>query len=89
MCAAVFCKEEEHTGLTAIQLLLLAVLKPCMIVQLGTKLLGGNLVEVLVQGAIGWKVWGLWTQVVVWVVWFPAWLVGTTVVSTGMWNEEN
>jgi glycosylphosphatidylinositol transamidase len=83
-----FVRRTEHMGLSAVQMLLLALLNPVMVVHTGTKLLGGDLAEVLVQGAIGWKVWGLWTQVVVWLVWFPAWLVGAVVVSTGVWNEE-
>ena len=37
--------------------------------------------EVLKEAAFGWHVWGLWTQVVVWCVWWPAWLIGTTFVS--------
>lgn len=37
--------------------------------------------EVLIEAAFGWKVWGMWTQVVVWCVWWPAWLVGAVFVS--------
>jgi glycosylphosphatidylinositol transamidase len=83
-----FIRRSENTGLSAVQLLILALLNPLMVIHSGTWLLGGNLGEVLVQGAIGWKVWGLWTQVVVWLVWFPAWLAGSVVVSSGVWNEE-
>jgi len=32
--------------------------------------------EVLKEAAFGWDVWGMNTQVVVWCVWWPAWLVG-------------
>ena len=32
--------------------------------------------EVLKEAAFGWDVWGMTTQVVVWCVWWPAWLVG-------------
>lgn len=32
--------------------------------------------EVLGEAAFGWGVWGMNTQVVVWCVWWPAWLVG-------------
>jgi glycosylphosphatidylinositol transamidase len=28
----------------------------------------------------------LWTQLVVWVVWFPAWVVGTTIVAGGLFE---
>jgi len=32
--------------------------------------------EVLREAAFGWWVSGMWTQVVVWCVWWPAWLCG-------------
>ncbi|SLM37145.1 rhomboid protein 2 [Lasallia pustulata] len=37
--------------------------------------------DVLIEAAFGWKVWGMWTQVVVWCVWWPAWLVGAVFVG--------
>lgn len=81
-----FVRKTAHNGLTGLQLLILAVLNPLLVVQTGTKILGADLMQVLVQSAIGWHVWGMWTQVVYWLVWFPAWLVGAIVVSTGMWE---
>lgn len=36
--------------------------------------------EVLREAAFGWRVWGVYTSVVVWGVWWPAWLVGSVVV---------
>jgi glycosylphosphatidylinositol transamidase len=37
---------------------------------------------------VGWNVWGMWTQLVVWVVWFPAWIVGTTIVAGGLFGDD-
>ena len=37
--------------------------------------------DVLIEAAFGWKVHGLWTQVIVWCVWWPAWIVGGVVCS--------
>ena len=37
--------------------------------------------DVLLQAAFGWEVSGLWTQVIVWCVWWPAWLVGVAYIS--------
>lgn len=37
--------------------------------------------EVLSQASFGWHVWGVWTGVVVWLVWWPAWLVGAMLVG--------
>ncbi|EGD93429.1 rhomboid family protein [Trichophyton tonsurans CBS 112818] len=31
---------------------------------------------VLSEAAFGWNVWGMWTQVAVWCIWWPAWLAG-------------
>lgn len=42
--------------------------------------LGGAVGEVLREAAFGWRVWGMYTSIVVWVVWWPAWLVGAVIV---------
>lgn len=42
---------------------------------------GVDVGEVLAEAAFGWKVSGLWTQVVVWCVWWPAWLVGAILAN--------
>lgn len=36
--------------------------------------------EVLKEAAFGWDVWGMYTPVMVWCVWWPAWLVGSIAV---------
>jgi len=36
--------------------------------------------ELLKEAAFGWNVWGMNTQVVVWCVWWPAWLLGAMLV---------
>ncbi|KAF4225341.1 hypothetical protein CNMCM6805_008586 [Aspergillus fumigatiaffinis] len=57
-------------------LLALNVLSPPAVL-IGACLYSGVSVEsVLTQAAFGWNVWGMWTQVVVWCVWWPAWVVG-------------
>jgi glycosylphosphatidylinositol transamidase len=81
-----FVRKVKHAGLTFLQLGILIVLNPIMVAQWSAKLLGADLAEVLRVGAIGWHVWGMWTQVVVWVVWAPAWLVGTTIVAGGLFE---
>lgn len=42
---------------------------------------GVDMGELLAEAAFGWKVSGLWTQVVVWCVWWPAWLVGAVLAN--------
>jgi glycosylphosphatidylinositol transamidase len=39
---------------------------------------------VLMQAAFGWDVWGMWTQVVVWCVWWPAWLIGCVLLGSSL-----
>lgn len=39
--------------------------------------------EILKEAAFGWIVWGMNTQVVVWCVWWPAWLIGTMILFGG------
>ena len=56
---------------------------PVLVVQAATWFGGADLLDVLVKAAEGWHVWGLWTQVVLWLVWWPAWLAGGVVVALG------
>lgn len=35
---------------------------------------------ILTEASFGWDVWGMYTPVVVWCVWWPAWLVAVVVV---------
>ncbi|KAK2778300.1 rhomboid protein 2, partial [Colletotrichum kahawae] len=36
--------------------------------------------EVLKEAAFGWDVWGMYTPVIIWGVWWPAWLMGSVIV---------
>jgi len=81
-----YVRRSGNNSITGLQMLILAMTNPLLVVQTATKLLGVDLMDVLVQSAIGWHIWGMWTQVVVWLVWFPAWLVGALVVSAGFWQ---
>ncbi|PGH10216.1 rhomboid protein 2 [Helicocarpus griseus UAMH5409] len=38
----------------------------------------------LTEAAFGWNVWGMWTQVVVWCVWWPAWLCGCLLLASSV-----
>lgn len=78
-----FVRKTSRMWLTAVQLIVLVFLNPVMVAQWSARLLGANLNHVLVLAAQGWHVWGLWTQVTVWLVWFPAWVLATVVVAGG------
>ncbi|KAF7115807.1 hypothetical protein CNMCM5793_003447 [Aspergillus hiratsukae] len=45
---------------------------------------GVSVETVLTQAAFGWNVWGMWTQVVVWCVWWPAWVVGCVLLGSSL-----
>lgn len=81
-----FVRRTKSTPVTMAQLVVLAVLNPVMVAQWSSRLLGGDLGEIMRLAAVGWSVWGLWTQVVVWVVWFPAWVVGAGIVAGGLFE---
>jgi glycosylphosphatidylinositol transamidase len=53
-------------------------LAPTTVLVLGARGFGleGGVGGVLKEAAFGWDVWGMNTQVVVWCVWWPAWVVG-------------
>ncbi|OLN87652.1 GPI transamidase component GAA1, partial [Colletotrichum chlorophyti] len=36
--------------------------------------------DVLKEAAFGWDVWGMYTPVIIWGVWWPAWLMGSVIV---------
>ena len=77
-----FVRRTDKSWLNGAQMVVLVLLNPVMAAQLGTWLLGGDLAQVLVKAAQGWHIWGQWTQLVVWLVWFPAWAVGSIAVVT-------
>ena len=59
----------------------LQVVSPPIVLWAACYLWGAEVGQVLAEAAFGWKVNGLWTQVVVWCVWWPAWLAGSVLVS--------
>ncbi|KAJ4291024.1 Glycosyl phosphatidyl inositol protein transamidase complex subunit [Kalmusia sp. IMI 367209] len=79
-----FIRRSESFVKSAGMFAALVVVNPIMMVQAATAVSGVELLEVLVKAAEGWHVWGLWTQVVMWLVWWPAWLCGSVVVALGL-----
>ncbi|RPA80733.1 putative GPI transamidase component [Ascobolus immersus RN42] len=58
------------------------VLSPMMALELVAKYWGLPVGDILMEAAFGWKVWGMWTQVVVFGVWWPAWIAA----QVGVWS---
>jgi GPI-anchor transamidase subunit GAA1 len=59
----------------------LQALSPPSVLFIGCLVAGVDVQKVLMEAAFGWRVWGLWTQVIVWCVWWPAWLAGGIAVA--------
>lgn len=60
---------------------LLQLLSPPVVVFAACRAWGVDVGGMLTEAAFGWGVSGLWSQVVFWCVWWPAWLAGSVVVS--------
>jgi glycosylphosphatidylinositol transamidase len=79
-------RQTESKVLVVVQYVVLAALSPMS----ATYAMGlwwyrdQGLAAVLVELAKGWVAQGVWTEFVVWGVWWPAWIVGGTVVWSGV-----
>ncbi|KAE8350866.1 rhomboid protein 2 [Aspergillus coremiiformis] len=62
-------------------LVFLNLLSPPVALLGGCWYTGVSVETVLTQAAFGWDVWGMWTQVVVWCVWWPAWVIGCALLG--------
>jgi glycosylphosphatidylinositol transamidase len=74
-------KPTLHRTRKYVKSMLLQLLSPPVVTWVVCTWSGVDTGELLAEAAFGWKVSGLWTQVVVWCVWWPAWLVGTVLVN--------
>ncbi|ETS84038.1 hypothetical protein PFICI_05914 [Pestalotiopsis fici W106-1] len=59
---------------------ILTALSPGVVVTSASLLSALGLDVILQEAAFGWDVWGMYTPLVIWCVWWPAWIVGTFVV---------
>ena len=62
---------------------LLNTISPTAVVLAAAVYWGVGVGDVLTGAAVGWGVSGTWTPVVVWCVWWPAWVAGGVVVLGG------
>jgi glycosylphosphatidylinositol transamidase len=60
--------------------IILNALAPTAVLYTGSFYWNISVGEILQEAAFGWNVWGMNTQVVVWCVWWPAWLIGSIVL---------
>jgi glycosylphosphatidylinositol transamidase len=81
-----FIRPFKNKAYAGISTLILAALNPVVVVRVATWYWGADVLEFLLRAAEGWHVWGLWTQVVVWLVWWPAWFVGSVTAAGGLFS---
>ncbi|KAF2851185.1 GPI transamidase-like protein component GAA1 [Plenodomus tracheiphilus IPT5] len=81
-----FLRRSGSLGVNVALLGFVAMLNPLLVVHAAAKLLGGNMGVILAKAAQGWHIWGLWTQVVVFLVWLPAWAINASVIATGVFE---
>lgn len=55
---------------------LLSVLAPPTVIYTAAQVSSINIGDLLREASFGWDVWGMYTPVVVWCLWWPAWMVG-------------
>lgn len=59
---------------------LLQLVAPTAVAYAASAFFGFEIGSILKEAAFGWDVWGMYTPVVVWCVWWPAWLAGSVLV---------
>lgn len=85
---AYVCPLPNRPILAGLLVVLLNILAPTAVLIAGTWYWELGIGEVLKEAAFGWDVWGMNTQVVVWCVWWPAWLVGCVLLFGSPRVEE-
>ena len=68
--------------------LLINAISPPVVILAACKFWGWNVVDVLMEAAVGWHVWGLRTQLIVWLVWWPAWFAGAVLLASSVYTGE-
>ncbi|KAL7952351.1 Gaa1-like protein [Trichoderma compactum] len=58
--------------------ILLILSSPPVVISSAAWTSGVTMSEVLKAASLGWNVWGMYTPIIIWCVWWPAWLIGTT-----------
>jgi glycosylphosphatidylinositol transamidase len=70
-----------------LQVAVMTALSPPVVIGVAVKVAGiegVGLAEVLEMAMSGWWIHGIWTGIVVWLVWWPGWVAGSFVVGCGL-----
>lgn len=69
--------------------LFVSAIAPTAVLVIGSWSWGWSIEQVLTEAAYGWDVWGMNTQIVVWCVWWPAWIIGGLLLFGKPREERN
>ncbi|KAL1989892.1 hypothetical protein VTN49DRAFT_7089 [Thermomyces lanuginosus] len=69
-------------------LALMNLLSPPVVILIACAVKNVSVTALLTELAFGWDVWGVWTPVVVWCVWWPAWLAGGLLVAASLFASK-
>ncbi|KAI9822342.1 MAG: Glycosyl phosphatidyl inositol protein transamidase complex subunit [Pycnora praestabilis] len=73
-----------QSSLTFVAGALLNILAPTAILLGASFYWGFPIGGILLEAAFGWDVWGMWTQVVIWCIWWPAWLIAAVLLASSI-----
>ena len=54
----------------------LTAIAPPVLLYSSSQFFGLSVSDILEEASFGWNVWGMYTSIVVWCVWWPAWVLG-------------
>lgn len=70
-----FAQPCKGTGSRYLVATMLSTVAPPVVVYTASHFAGLPVAELLQRASFGWNVWAMYTPVVIWCIWWPAWLV--------------
>lgn len=80
-----FVRPSKNVALVALMNVVLTATAPPVVMGGVALYLKKDVAALLAQASFGWHVWGMWTQVIVWLVWWPAWVIAGVVACNGLY----
>lgn len=66
----------ENAGVKWTSAAVLTLVAPTTIIYSAAQAYGLGIGYVLTEASFGWNVWGMYTPVAIWGIWWPAWTIG-------------
>ncbi|KAL7932364.1 Gaa1-like protein [Trichoderma chlorosporum] len=73
-----FIQPTNNTVTKSFLAILLILTSPPVVISFAAWTGGVSMSAVLKAASLGWNVWGMYTPIIIWCVWWPAWLIGAT-----------